>query len=159
MNRVCTNCLYFRKKHRVLWWCNMGKLCIFNTFGTTADTAVMSGAKEVALCLSWGQGVSCTWQGCPQGRGWASTGGNLVLLFQHWGSPSYMFVKQTLKWICYLMPFWRLQSGTYGFSRHSSICKLCSSDIYVSETVCILLFPMFQTRTVTRLLPVELGKE
>lgn len=33
----------------------MGKLCVFNTFGTTADTAVMSGVKEVAPCLSWGQ--------------------------------------------------------------------------------------------------------
>ena len=99
------SCLCFRKKHRVFWWCNMGKLCIFNTFGATADTAVMSGVKEVAPCLSWGQGVSCTWQGCPQGRGWASTGGNLALSFQHQGHPSYTFVKQTLKWVCYRCHF------------------------------------------------------
>lgn len=156
MNRVHTNCLYFRKKRRVLWWCNMGKLCVFNTFGTTANTAVMSGVKDVAPCLSWGQLYLAR---LSTGWGWASGGGNPVLLFHHWGSPWYTFVKQTLKWVCYLMPFWRLQSGFCGFSRHSSICKLCSSDIYVSEAVCILLFPMFQTRTVTRSLPVELGKE
>lgn len=150
MNRVHTNCRYFRKQHRVLWWRNMGKLwhhCRFRCHEWSERGGPMSVLGS--LCLAR----------LSTGRGWASVGGNLVLLFQHRQSPSYTFVKQTLKWVCYLMPFWRLQSGFCGFSRHSSICKLCSSDIYVSETVCILLFPMFQTRTVTRLLPVELGKE